>query len=185
MYCRGPTRRETSLSEAQSYLNIALSNSFWGQPVNSSTIILEERALDSYQNILFSLTLFYKSYSLWPSHVTIVSHAFKRPRLVDGHCVAIRFPLERVGFLGVDPESMRSGENKDAVEGVMTAVGDWEGDPHGRGAKLRGKRTRRNVYGVWQGVFEEGFDGRDNAGLATRGDGDDETIEDDAPRPWL
>lgn len=80
---------------------------------------------------------------------------------------------------------MKSGVNKDAIHGAKTAVGDWESDPHGRGAKLRGKREARNVYGVWQGVFEEDFEGREKARLVTRGQGEDETLKDDAFRPWL
>lgn len=181
----GPTRKETSLSEAQSYANIASANSHWELPVSASRILVEERALDSYQNILFSLTLFYSRFLTWPEHVTIISHAFKRPRLIDGHCGAIGLPLERVTFVGIDPESMKTGEKQGAIQGVKMAVGDWESDPHGRGDKLRGKRKGRNPYGVWQGVFEEGFEGQGTSRLVMKGEKDEETLQDDATRPWV
>lgn len=186
---RGPTRRETRLTEAESYANLSRANSHWGLPVRQDSILCENRALDSYQNILFSLTLFYARFHAWPSRMTIVSHAFKRPRIVDGHCAAIGWPLAKTRFVGIDPPGMQpaSGVAKhDAVQGVAAAVGDWAADPHGRGEKLRGKRTGRNPHGVWQGVFEAGFDGRKGESrLITEGEGDRETLVDSAPRPWI
>jgi hypothetical protein len=184
---RGPTRQETTLSEAQSYANIARANSHWGHAISEERILIEDRALDSYHNILFSLTLFYSRFHSWPSHFTIVSHGFKRPRLVDGHCSAIGWPLERFTFVGINPPGMTEagGGKDDAVQGVAMAVGDWLDDPHGRGEKLRGKRTRRNPYGTWQGVFEEGSQGKEMSELYTTGEGDQESLIDDAVRPWL
>lgn len=164
---------------------MAVANGYFNIPVPHSQIALEERALDSYQNVIFSLTLFYAKYLRWPERVTIVSHAFKKPRLVDGHCAAIGFPLGRVDFVGIDPESMIKGKNEAALEGVKTAIGDWESDPHGRGAKLKGKREGRNPWGVWQGLFEEGFENGRESGLVTVGVGEQETLVDDAPRPWM
>ena len=59
--------------------------------------------MDSYQNILFSIIQFWRSTSRWPNSLTIVSHAFKRRRLVEAHCSAIAFPLEKVQFIGINP----------------------------------------------------------------------------------
>lgn len=116
-----------------------------------------------------------------------MSHAFKRPRLVDGHCTAIGFPLDRVSFLGIDPEAMAMGVKGDALEGVKMAVGDWEEDPFGRGAKLAGKRMVRNPWSVWQGVFRQDTEDylKSKSGLVTKGTRRDETLQDTAPRPWL
>lgn len=108
--------------------------------------------------------------------------------MVDGHCAAIGWPLGRATFRGIDPPSMRPGavSNLDAMKGVALAVGEWTDDPHGRGDSLRGKRERRNQYGVWQGVFGDGEDDVSKlSGLATEGTGDRETLIDDAKRPWL
>ncbi|KAJ4390428.1 hypothetical protein N0V85_007233, partial [Neurospora sp. IMI 360204] len=75
------------------YYNLALANEFFGFVPSSSAnrIFLEERALDSYYNILFSLIHYWRVHPqhAWPERITLVSHAFKRNRLVDGHCAAI------------------------------------------------------------------------------------------------
>ncbi|TWU71862.1 hypothetical protein ED733_003517 [Metarhizium rileyi] len=179
------TRRETRLSEARSYANVALENGYFGllaPPVAGTDILLEERALDSYHNVLFGLTLFYARFRCWPRHVTVVSHAFKRPRLVDGHCVAVGFPLERVSFVGVDPPC--SGAKPAAMMGVAEAVRDWGRDPHGKGHTLAAKRARRNAWAAWQGVFEEGVEDRDRGGLRTVGEGENETLVEGERRPW-
>lgn len=144
--------------------------------------MVEDRALDSYHNVLFSLTLFWARFQAWPASLTIVSHAFKKSRLVDGHCAAIGFPLERTAFIGIDPPGMESGENEAAIRGVGQAVDEWTADPHGRGETLAGKRARRNPWGVWQGVFEEAV--RNKGGLVTVGEGEEETLV-DGPRPWV
>lgn len=184
----GPTRKETRLSEAQSYANIAAAHNHWDSPASSPTlrnILVENRALDSYHNVLFSMTLFHSNFHTWPTRVRIVSHAFKQPRLVDGHCRAIGLPEEAVTFVGIDPPGMmaalQSVEGK-AMFGVAQAVDEWTKDPHGRGESLAGKRKRRNPWGVWQGVFEsrESEKGR----LVTVGEGEEEKLVEDAERPW-
>jgi hypothetical protein len=130
------------------------------------------------------LTLFYSEYASWPSQVTIISHAFKRPRLLDSHCRAIGYPLDRVSFDGIDPYGMQDGSNQTAWQGVASAMKDWEEDPHGRGNKLASKRSGRNPFKVWQGVFVEGFQGSEASGLVTIGDGQDEMLDTAASRPW-
>ncbi|RFU77236.1 duf218 domain protein [Trichoderma arundinaceum] len=191
----GPTRKETPLSEAQSYANLASAHNFFNllgnsqdtnSTVDSPKILIEDRALDSYHNMLFGLTLFYARFRRWPFSLTIVSHDFKKPRFIDGHCAAIEFPLERTKFVGIDPPGMISGENEAAMKGVGQAVDEWTADPHGRGERLAGKRAKRNPWGVWQGVFIEGIaeDDIGNVGLVTEGKGETETLVDDAPRPW-
>jgi hypothetical protein len=152
--------------------------------VLSSKILIEDRALDSYHNLLFSLTLFYARFHTWPLSLTIVSHDFKKPRFIDGHCTAIGYSLERTKFVGIDPPGMVSGENEAGMKGVGQAVDEWTADPHGREEKLAGKRAKRNPWGVWQGVFEEVIDDTGKGGLVTEGKGEKETLVDDAPRPW-
>lgn len=83
-------------------------------------VLLKERALDSYHNVLFSLTLFRARAGAWPARVTLVGHAFKR--------------------------------------------------------------AARNPWRVWQGVFPE--TAADRGGLATRGSGAGETLDEVAPRLW-
>ncbi|KAI9163005.1 hypothetical protein HJFPF1_04602 [Paramyrothecium foliicola] len=182
----GPTRSETKLSEAQSYANIASRNNYWNmipEPEATSRILVEDRALDSYHNVLFSLTLFYTRFGAWPAALSIVSHSFKAARIIDLHCdAALRFA--NVNFRGIDPPIAAAKEA--AMAGAARALDEWREDPHGRGPGLRRKRAKRNPWSCWQGVFaEDAAEGlRRGAGLATVGFNEEETLVDNAPRPW-
>lgn len=182
----GPTRAEIEISEAQSYANLAAANSFWGLSDNTpANILMEERALDSYHNILYSLTIFFVTYRSWPTQLTIVSHGFKEPRIVQGHCTAIGYPLDRITFVGINPPGMQHTSDKAHI-GVGTAMDEWTQDPHGRGESLAGKRKRRNPWNIWQGIFPEGVSGggQGHGGLLTAGRGEDEILAPHTIRPW-
>ena len=131
--------------------------------------------------MLFSLTLFHSTFShTWPSKLTIVSHAFKKTRLVDHHCVALKYSLNKLFFIGIDPPGLSEVDD----EGILQAVDEWQEDPHGRGDKLRGKRRGRNPWDRWQGVFNDENEVQDRGVLVTIGSGEKETLVDDAARPW-
>ncbi|KAM7223291.1 FolC bifunctional protein [Rhypophila decipiens] len=201
VFSGGPTRKETPISEAKSYHNLAIANSYFNflSPTSSATsrILLEERALDSYYNILFSLVLFWREHAVWPDTLTIVSHEFKRTRIVQGHCAAIGFtPLEeRVRFIGVNPPGVEgalggvqaagvSKEKTNAMQGVQLTLGQWESDPHGYSEELAGKKRARNCWGVDQRLFFSEEE-RLRSGLETwiLEDGTQVLVEGDA-RPW-
>jgi dihydrofolate synthase len=154
------------LSEARSYFNLAVANELfgfvtkeeWEGMVETSRVFMDERALDSYYNILFSTVLFWRVHGTWPETLTVVSHGFKRTRIVDGHCAAVGFPLERVRFMGINPPGMDgegqvNWEKANAMKGVQLAMGQWEEDPHGMGEELAGKRRARNCWGADQRLF--------------------------------
>ncbi|KAM0432270.1 hypothetical protein ACHAPT_004810 [Fusarium lateritium] len=189
----GPTRKETEISEARSYTNIAAEHDYWGllqDGPSGDKILVEDRALDSYHNVLFSLTLFYCKFKAWPARITIVSHGFKKERLVDGHCEAIGFPLERVSFIGIDPPGMAAAsagvsdgkDKQEAIKGVGLAMGEWRSDPHGRGESLAGKRAKRNPWVVKQHVFPDGC--LDHGGLVIKIQDGSEVMDEEATRPW-
>ncbi|KAK3946048.1 FolC bifunctional protein [Diplogelasinospora grovesii] len=192
IFSGGPTRKETQLSEARSYFNLAVANSYFnlipeGSPA-TARLVLEERALDSYYNILFSLVEFWRfTGGIWPERITIVSHAFKRTRLVDAHCSAIGFPLEGIDFVGINPPGMDAGSGdvkEDAMRGVQLAVGQWAEDPHGVGEALASKRAQRNCWNVDQHLFLHKQE-RLRSGVQTRmlEDGT-EALVDGGVRPW-
>ncbi|KAI1308507.1 DUF218 domain-containing protein [Xylaria venustula] len=179
--------KKTSSSEASSYTNLAAANSYF-QILPESTakprIFCEERALDSYSNILLSIIQFWSTYNIWPTKLTIVSHTFKRERLVDCHCGAIRFPAHRVNFVGVDPPGMADGSNKSAILGAVEAVEQWKNDPHGEQSPLAAKRMGRNPWGISQILFPTEEE-RDRSGVRSRilKDGQ-EYLMDGVPQPW-
>ncbi|KAM0555155.1 hypothetical protein ACHAPJ_006507 [Fusarium lateritium] len=189
VFSGGPTRKETKISEAAGYKSIASENGYWGllqDGDHNDRILLEDRALDSYHNLLFSLTLFYARFEAWPTHTTIVSHGFKKERLVDGHYAAIGFPLDRVTFIGIDPPGMaavsKDHDKQDAMKGVGLALGEWKDDPHGRGESLAGKRAKRNPWAVRQGMFPG--DDCNYGGLVVKLENGSEVIDEEAARPW-
>ncbi|KAK0108306.1 hypothetical protein ONS95_003122 [Cadophora gregata] len=190
------TRPEINKSEARSYLDYCLANSFWGilppetqttHHNNESTredlndrILIDEQALDSYHNILFSLLLFFKRTRTWPLNMTIISHEFKRARFMDLHIPALRFPLHRVQYVGIDPGYMQVERRQkyDAVRAEDVRRGEkergfgvWVGDGMGCGDLLKGKRAGRWCWGVKQGWFEDGEEGervRRESGVGSR-----------------
>lgn len=236
----GPTRKETPLSEARSYANLAAANNYFGllkDGGDTSTaqnthplspiplhrrIIVEEQALDSYYNILFSLIAFRRhvnelaastltstplpsSSSAWPVRLTIVSHAFKKSRLVGDHCGpdAIAFlPLEsRINFIGINPPNIPaefggndnksnnstptvSEDKKKAMVGAHAVLDHWAVDPHGVGDLLAGKRRGRNPWNASQLLFVNDEE-RQRSGLQTRMIGTDtEALAEGSHRPW-
>ncbi|KAI1824336.1 FolC bifunctional protein [Xylaria intraflava] len=187
MFSGGPTRYETRLSEAGSYANLAAANAYFQilpEETASPRILSEERALDSYSNVLFSITQFWSNYGAWPTRLTIVSHAFKRERLIGCHCEAICFPLDRVNFVGVDPPGMMDGSNEAAIRGAVEAVNQWKQDPHGMGDILSSKRIRRNPWGVPQALFST-EDDRGRSGIRSHGFKDQqEYLEPGVLQPW-
>jgi hypothetical protein len=161
------TRAEVDKSEAQSYFDLCVSNDFWNivrTGEAKAMILLEEQALDSFSNILFSILMIWKQTGHFPEKITIVSHKFKKERFMELHVPAIRFPRGMVVFLGIDPEYMREeSESWDEVRAAEVrrgsrekGFGEWERDPLGSGNVLSGKRRGRNPWGVSQVWFETG-----------------------------
>lgn len=133
---------------------------------------MEEQALDSFANVLFSILRFWRETGNFPEKVTIVSHAFKEDRLMELHIPAIRFPRERVLFVGIDPEYMRIGHeayDEERTASVLRAssekgYAEWKKDLLGCGDSLSGKRAARNPWGVSQVWFDSRED-RERSGV--------------------
>ena len=179
------------MSEARSYYDLAAAAGAWdimpqnqelGQGFMSRTLV-EEKALDSYQNVLFSLLRFWGVAGCWPRKISIVSHAFKKARFVELHLQALRWEGE-VGFLGVDPEYMATDGDRERAAGVregerIRGYGVWAGDMYGVGEGLVGKRKARNPWSIEQEVWEEGMGTQVHALIQWHGQS-----MFDAPLPW-
>ena len=74
----------------------------------------EDDALDSYQNLLFSIARFHEYTGRWPSRITVVGYEFKRRRFTELHRAALRWPADRFEYVGIDAqgdsEAARQGE---------------------------------------------------------------------------
>jgi hypothetical protein len=141
-------------------MRLAQAHEFWGLVSNQSAqerIVLEKRALDSFQNLLYSVTKFYEVTRSWPKHVTIISNEFKRARFLDLHRQAIGWSSDALTYIGIDPEYMRH----DAKRAASVRQGEkqnghdaWKEDPLGMGPVLTAKRSGRNPWHVKQTLFE-------------------------------
>lgn len=109
--------------------------------LKSHRTAIEPYATDSYQNLLFSICGFRHFTGHYPSHITVVSHAFKEFRFQACHCGAIRWPLDKFTFIGIDPpdtprEVLDEGEKE-------RGWGPFSKDMYGVGPALEGKRMVR------------------------------------------
>jgi len=80
----------------------------------------EDAALDSYQNVLFSLACFRELTGAYPAHITVVGHAFKRRRFEQLHRLALRWPKTRFAYEGV-PLGNEADEREAAAGEVPSA----------------------------------------------------------------
>ncbi|KAI9809118.1 MAG: hypothetical protein M1825_002407 [Sarcosagium campestre] len=157
------TNPTTRLSEAQSYLNLAQANDLFEQsskphPDISKQITIDDKALDSFQNLLFPLLHFHIATGHPPTHITIVSHAFKRRRFVELHARALRWPVDRLTYIGIDPppdvtspETLHSGE-------LERGWRPWSVDLYGVRGELRSKRDGRNPWCIDQQLVLERYE---------------------------
>ncbi|KAJ8067480.1 hypothetical protein OCU04_004824 [Sclerotinia nivalis] len=182
----GYTRREVCKSEARGYFEVGRERGFWGVGEIGGRIILEEKALDSYGNLLRGVIAFWRGVGRWPEKMTVVSHGFKRERFLGLHCEALRLGHQKGGneggggkeeekevgkrrgvevvFLGqnpsfMDPTHPEFDEKKceDTIKGEREkGYGEWKEDLWGTGKRLRGKRDARDA---WGGGKENGVGG--------------------------
>ena len=89
-----------SQSEAQSYLRLALDSGLLKNRTNIA--FAEDYALDSFQNLLFSVARFHEVVDRWPEKITVVGFEMKRRRFEELHRKAIRWPTSKFQYVGVD-----------------------------------------------------------------------------------
>eukprot|EP00754_Rhynchopus_humris_P006417 Rhum_TRINITY_DN13095_c0_g1::Rhum_TRINITY_DN13095_c0_g1_i2::g.56867::m.56867 len=139
VYSGGQTRGPAGpRSEGASYWVASAAEGWWGHPEVASRAWVEEYARDSFENLLFSMCRFREVYGVYPRWVTVVSYSYKRERFESLHREALRFPLSRFKYVGVDPES-----------NPYTDAGNIEkftADPYGCGEKSTALRSSRNPF---------------------------------------
>ncbi|KAM5533067.1 hypothetical protein V8D89_013282 [Ganoderma adspersum] len=123
VFSGGQTRPSSTTTEAESYMRLAaVSNLLPTTPSPHSKspplvrATTEDYALDSYQNLLFSIARFHEYTGRWPSKITVVGYEMKRRRFTDLHRAALRWPADRFDYVGIDAEgedaaAARQGEN--------------------------------------------------------------------------
>lgn len=123
----GQTRLQSTTTEAESYMRLAQSLDLFriavppGTSTPFSRATTETYALDSYQNILFSIARFHEVTGRYPSQITVVGYQMKRRRFEELHRAAVRFPAQLFEYVGLEPpatddEAIKAREGEVRVE---------------------------------------------------------------------
>ncbi|EIW68765.1 hypothetical protein TREMEDRAFT_22767, partial [Tremella mesenterica DSM 1558] len=157
VFSGGATRPSPSppLSESLSYYLLASSLNLIPTTSSHPSILplsarttTEEYALDSYQNLLFSISRFHEITTNYPERITVVGYGMKSFRFVNLHRATIGFPLENFDYVGIDD----SGDVRKHYEG------EWKfgflpflKDPTGCHDPLILKKINRNPWIKYHG----------------------------------
>ncbi|KFY16130.1 hypothetical protein V492_01547 [Pseudogymnoascus sp. VKM F-4246] len=172
MFSGGPWLEWNQTSAATSYHNLAKTSNYWGSFKGEkykdypSRIIKEERAMDSLQNIMFSLIEFNRRYRFFPEEMTVISYELKRARFEKLHfrtAKDIRLPTDQAGvvvswqgiptFIGINPRELNDKSKSDKAAALMELEAEmfdvWGGSSRlGIRQALRRRRKKRNRWAI-------------------------------------
>lgn len=112
----GQTRPGATTTEAESYLRLAIQSKLIPSEFIRTTT--ENYALDSFQNLLFSIARFHEYTGVYPEKVSIYGYEIKRKRFTDLHRLAIGWPKHQFEYFGIDSSDFE--ENELAQEGEVS-----------------------------------------------------------------
>lgn len=150
----GQTRAHAETTEAMSYARLARAGNIYAQfkegngTSTSKTpefarVTTEDYALDSYQNLLFSIIRFKEFTGHYPSKITVVGFGMKARRYTDVHRASLRWPSSAFHYEGIDNEDTAGADyNGERIGGLEPFVKDSYGC---RGA-LMAKKNKRNPF---------------------------------------
>ncbi|THH26675.1 hypothetical protein EUX98_g7517 [Antrodiella citrinella] len=144
VFSGGQTRQNSTTTEAESYLRLASqTGTFGAQPGLFRRATTEDHALDSFQNLLFSIARFHEYTGSYPELITVVGYEMKRRRFTELHRAALRWPAERFHYIGIDPDkevpAARDGERQNGYLPYTL-------DTYGCHDMLQSKRRSRNPF---------------------------------------
>ena len=117
----GQTRHGSPLTEGISYHLLASSLALLpSEPSPFSNLLIrtttENHALDSFQNLLFSIARFREVTGHYPNRITVIGYEMKRRRFENLHLAFIRWPsidgVEQWRYIGIDPKFEGDEEQK-------------------------------------------------------------------------
>ncbi|KAF7315259.1 hypothetical protein MIND_00040300 [Mycena indigotica] len=139
VFSGGQTQHSSTTSEGESYLRLALASKVFGHD-EFSRATSENYALDSFQNLVFSIARFHEVTGHYPSKITVVGYEMKRARFLDIHRTAIRWQ-DPFTYIGVDIP----GDNSLARQGEReNGYLPYAADLYGCHSFLSNKRKQRN-----------------------------------------
>jgi hypothetical protein len=137
----GITRVGAAISEAESAFNLAEAAKWWGHPEVKGRTLIEGYALDSLQNIAFSLAVARRATRRYPRECVCVGFSFKQARYLS-HAQALGYSGQ-FEYLGInDP---KSDLRYRAIVGEHLKMRDAKHDALLQGPKWRKQREERDV----------------------------------------
>ncbi|SCV05799.1 LANO_0H15434g1_1 [Lachancea nothofagi CBS 11611] len=116
-------------------------------------IATEEFALDSLENLLYSIVNFQAATSNCPSKVTIAGFGFKKKRFQDYHTIAIDYPASQLNYLSYEPQPIYTdveqleAYNRDLdIQESRNALDLYKVDWYGSKDPLLSKKLKRNPF---------------------------------------
>mmetsp|Transcript_58901 Transcript_58901/g.97442 ORF Transcript_58901/g.97442 Transcript_58901/m.97442 type:complete len:361 (+) Transcript_58901:37-1119(+) len=147
MFSGGSTRTEVGpFSEGSTYWKVAEQcdyDGFSNFKHIQQRAFTEDYAMDSFQNILFSICRFYEITGNYPASITAISWSFKKTRFEKLHRRALNYPENQFHFKGVNGNVTLS---DDAWKFEKSAIEQFKGDLFGCYLKSREIRIKRNPY---------------------------------------
>jgi len=144
IFSGGQTKPQSSTTEAESYLRLAQAARLLPDHLLFERSTTENYALDSFQNLLFSIARFHEFTGHFPSTITIVGYEFKKPRFTNLHREALRWPIDKFNYIGVDPND---DHRSDAILGEeQNGYLPYTHDKYGCHSVLLTKRRQRNPH---------------------------------------
>ncbi|KAG6886305.1 hypothetical protein C0993_006715 [Termitomyces sp. T159_Od127] len=153
VFSGGQTRATSTTTEAESYMRLALAaDVFLSNVTPFVRATTEDHALDSYQNLLFSIARFHEYTGRYPTKITVVGYEFKQARFTDLHRRALRWPMENFQYIGVDPAdhhrpNLEEGERKNGYA-------PYSQDLYGCHSMLLSKRRQRNIHARFHSYYQ-------------------------------
>jgi len=110
----------------------------------------ENYALDSFQNLLFSIARFREYTGRWPEYITVVGYEMKKRRFEELHREALRWPADRFMYVGIDGKW----EGANAQEGeLQNGYKPYRQDMYGCHSNLLSKRRSRNPFSRFHSYY--------------------------------
>jgi hypothetical protein len=145
LFSGGATRASAGpRAEAAGYWLLAEAEGWFGHgSAVRARAFTEERARDSFENLLFGLCRFRELTGGYPERVVVVSYEFKRRRFAELHALALRWPPARLAFAGTPALDAAAAE-----AGEAGAAAAFAADPFGCAGELAAKRAARDPFAV-------------------------------------
>ena len=145
--------KETMLSLENIVKQLDLHNIIANTLFSNGYINTEEYALDSFDNLLYSILRFKEITECYPKSITIVGFGFKEARFLNYHAMALDIPKNVIRYISYDPEpSNYSQEQLNKYFENLTymerknALSLFENDWYAKKEILTKKKNSRNPY---------------------------------------